>query len=686
MSFDDIPSYIDFTAFDFKAKNGAKELNCLLPRITFNLTFWAETGIFLETNCPKPTLDIARDRHSVVYNETDPYDAGAGIGNPGNDLPPEDVGQRDTLELVDPPTFFYSEHVSFRVGRTRRWHNVLLGLSEAMAALRFAYEIRRGTVASYTAGHTFHKIELKGPGTQLGPLDNDDVNVNPNDIVRVLDPDTGELKCWGEISNVLSGTELRIWPPGFVGEPPEEDDLVEIYLNKAPVPHEQSNEQLLELATEKLVYRRKAQMMTPENGFPASGGIVKWDDSEVAEDEFGNKPKSEVYMASVNYLTDTNAGVDEGMINFEAEGVKVGDYLIIDPAGELTGPTGVADEDRPEFGLRPYGDRGVDKTLDDFIAGRPAETDDNRGYYKVIEVEQTRIKVSPNREGESEFIGDTGVSSVMNALHGGMTPDTNEFALYPTIQGSLLTGDLDGDGLAGEEGQGDLRPTAFGGEDPLKPDDPDTLPNSFRDNYFSVGPFSYRIIRPTNLLKDDTVELILFHRERILSLMENFKTAMQDDKRGSFWDFQNDRHSFDLGIPSIPETGLGVPRNDYLFGLAGHYMVAPFMNDSDCLSILDRRVVLEDILLDSEQPPFSDPADPFYTKFAEEDGLPLLLGRIDQALNKSGRIRQKRLAWLYLRTTKTDGTLANIRNWDRILRERLAEQERLRRLQESTGD
>ena len=46
VSFDDIPSYIDFTAFDFKAKNGAKELNCLLPRITFNLTFWAETGIF----------------------------------------------------------------------------------------------------------------------------------------------------------------------------------------------------------------------------------------------------------------------------------------------------------------------------------------------------------------------------------------------------------------------------------------------------------------------------------------------------------------------------------------------------------------------------------------------------------------------------------------------------------------
>ena len=128
-----------------------------------------------------------------------------------------------------------------------------------------------------------------------------------------------------------------------------------------------------------------------------------------------------------------------------------------------------------------------------------------------------------------------------------------------------------------------------------------------------------------------------------------------------------------------------MPSNAYLYGLAGHFTVSPFLNDSDCLSILDRRVVLEDILLDREQPPFSAPEDPFYTKFAEDDGLPLLLGRIDQVLNKSDRIRQKRLAWLYLRTTKTDGTLANIRNFNSVLLQRLEERERVRRLQESTG-
>ena len=679
--FDNTPSYIDLSGFDFAAINkngGVGDLDCLLPTSSIELLFWAETGIFLETNFPKPTFDLSRDFRSIVCDSEGDFE--------GYDLPPEAVGERDTMDYdTGSITFPFSEHVTFSVRRIRRWHDVLLGLSDAMAALRFAYEIRRGTVDTYTWGHMFHKISLTGEGTQLGALDDEDVNVNAGDMVRVLDPDTNELKCWGEISNVLNGNELRIWPPGFIGGTPESGDPVEIYLSKAPVPQEQSNEQLLELMTDQVVLDRPAAMQTPEHGFPASGGMVKWDGSEVSPDEFGVKPKSAIYEASVNWLTDTNAGVDSGMINFEAEGVEIGDYLLIDPAGELVGPTGVADPDTPEYGMRPFGDRGADKTLDEFIAGRPAETDDNRGYYKVVKVEQTRIQVSPNRKGDSEFIGDTGVSGVMNAVHGGLTVDTNEFVLYPTIKSSLLTGDLNPDGFAGEEGQGDLRPTAFGGEDPLNPDTPDTLPNSFKDNPFSVGPFSYKIIRPTRLLNDDTVELILFHRERILSLMENFDTAMKQTKRGNYWEFQLDRHSFDLGIPTIPETGLGVPSNAYLYDLAGHYTVSPFLNDSDALSILDRRVILEDILLDREQPPFSDPTDPFYTKFSEEDGLPLLLGRIDQTLNKSDRIRQKRLAWLYLRTTKTDGTLASIRNWDALLKERMAERERLRRLQESTG-
>ena len=680
-SFEHTPSYIDLSDFDFAAvhTNGAVgALDCLLPTTKVAFVFWADTGVFFETNFPKPTFDLARDFRSIVCGPDDVFE--------GYNLPPEAVGERDTLDYDDGDIqFAFSEHVTFSVRRVRRWHEVLLGLSDAMAGLRFAYEIRRGTVDQYIQGRLFHKISLTGNGTQLGQLDNEDVNVNAGDMVRVLDPETGELKCWGEISNVLSGTELRIWPPGFVGGTPESGDPVEIFLTKAPVPQEQSNKQLFELATEEVILNRPAAMQTPENGYPASGGIVAWDDSEVQPDESGVKPKSAIYEASVNYLTDTNAGIDEGMLNFEAEGVEAGDYLVIDPAGELVGPTGVADPDVPEYGLRPFGDLGTDKTLTEFIAGRPAETDDNRGYYKIIKVEQTRVLVSPNREGESEFIGETGVLNVMNAVHGGLTPETNEFSLYPTIRGSLLTGTLNEDGFAGEEGQGDLRPTAFGGEDPLNPTDPDTLPNSFKDNPFSVGPFSYKIIRPTRLLNDETVELILFHRERILSLMENFDTAMKETKRGSYWEFQADRHSFDLGIPTIPETGLGVPSNAYLYGLAGYFTVSPFLNDSDCLSILDRRVVLEDILLDREQPPFSAPEDPFYTKFAEDDGLPLLLGRIDQALNKSDRIRQKRLAWLYLRTTKTDGTLANIRNFDSVLQQRLEERERVRRLQESTG-
>ena len=683
--YDNIPDYVDLSGLDFTRvnQNSADEgaLDCLLPGTEFALSLWMEAGIFLEPSFPRSTFDLSRNKRSLVTGLSELIDD-------ANTLNADEVGERQSIDhFIDDMENPFTEHVTFTVRRIRRFHDALLGLADAMSSLRFAYEIRKGQVQSYTEGNVFHTVELSGDGTQLGPCDNEDVNINGGDILRVIDPVTGQMKGWAEIASVIDGTTLKISPPGFIGEAPEIDDPVQIYLKQAPVPHEQSNEELLELATDRVLMRREASLSDDAgegNGYSASGGVVAWNTAEAGD----GATKADIFAESINYLTDTNVGLDDGQIDYLNVGVKKGDYLIIDPAGELSGPTG--QPDIVEYGMRPFGDRGCELTQPNFKAGGPSETDDNRGYYKIEEVEATRIKVTPSRGGTSEFIGDSGIGpELSNALHGGTPSYETKFALYPTIHGSEMTS-LAAPGLppSGEEGQGDLRPTAFAGEDPSAVDGVgDTVPNSFEGNPFSVGPFSYRIVRPTQLLRDDTIEIILFHRERILSLMENFEGAMKGDKQGSYWDFQNDRHAYDLGKPTIPDTGLGVPRNDFLYGLAGQFQYAPFVNDSDCLSILDRRVVLEDTFLDTEHPP-NDAPDPFFTAFTSSDewGLPLLLQRIDEVLDKSDRVRAKRLAWLYLRTTRTDGTLIKIKNWRATLVERLREQERMRMLKESMGD
>jgi len=738
-AYETIPTYIDISFLSLGGEFGINDptasvanncLNCLLPGTVFNATFWAEAGVFLEPNFPRPTFDLGRATRSVVCDDNGTVPATE------ESLDPNEVGERTVLDFIadedgdtvpDYPFDHFVERVQFSVRRIRRFHNYVLDpLSDAMKGLRFAYETRRSECVSYTQGYTFGKLIVKPPpdaeditgwGTQLGPLTDDDVNINVGDIVRVMNTTTGELRGWGEISKVegtledigagwLQGTEIQIGPPGFVGDDPIAGDQLEIYLFRPPVPHQQSNEQLLELATEEIIMTRRAALGpgNDENGYPAAGGIVKWDASSLPVPEPGDPPhpNTDIYGASVNFLTDTNAGLEDGQINFQSEGIEEGDYLLIDPAGEVEGWDNTQEQPDPvEEGLRPFGDIGTAVSeADGYEKGYPGELDDNRGYYKIEKIEETRVQVSPNRLGASELIGSSGQPNPIDKLHGGGSTPLNFFALYPTISASSLSGEIDPlDGTAnGREGQGDLRPTAFAGEDPHQglwanggpawdePGGETGVPphNSFKETPFSIGPFSYKVIRPTKFLKDDTVEMILFHRERILSLMENFEGAMRGDKSGTYWDFQNERHSFDLGDPTIPDTGLGVPRNNFLYGLAGQYQYAPFLNDSDCLSALDRRVILEDILLDIEHPP-NDTPDPFYTKFSEEDGFPLLLGRIDQILDKTDRIRQKRLAWLFLRTTKTDGTLANIRNWKAQLVERLIERERMRRLQESMG-
>lgn len=290
-------------------------------------------------------------------------------------------------------------------------------------------------------------------------------------------------------------------------------------------------------------------------------------------------------------------------------------------------------------------------------------------------VKAAELTVAPFED--SEYIGQDGEN---NALFGFGSPE--EIALYPTISGSAL-------GRDGKEGQGDLRPTAWAGTNPLAADGVgDVLPGSFKNCTLSIAPVSWIVIRPSDFFSEQSQELILMHRERIQSLVENLEEAMVGNKSGAYRIFREDRHIFDLGHPNIPAEGLGMPSNRFLYDCAGITKASPFLNDSDCLSILDRRVHCQDLTLDSTKPPYSDYSDPaiaFYTKLGLGVLRPLVPDRIEEALNSSDRFRGLRYAWLNFRAHRINGTLAEIDRFKRELPKRIREMERMRRMSEGAG-
>jgi hypothetical protein len=661
------------------------------PATTFP-AFYAEAGLFLEPSFPRPVSDLADGNAQVV--------AGPDFNSAALDLPADAVGSRAELDFLDvdeiavltaavPGNLF--ERVQVSVRRIRRWHEVQDQFALNLAALRYAYETRYGTINTYAQAGTFGTFVADGDGTQLGGFDDADVNINPGDIVRVYGETTGELIAQGEIASIQNATTLQLAPPGLIiyDEPdgttnpatPWVGLRFEVYLHLAPVPHQQSNDQLLELATDRVILKREAVMDDGAAG--QDGGMVAWDTSEAGPMP-GTQPeldvwKSTVYDASVNILTDTEAGTDPDQINFQQLGVEEDDIILIDPAGPLRPPgiDPVTPDEELEQGSRPYGDIGVDGRSTDWIKGRPAELDDNRGYYVVEEVSgPTELKLKTF--DDSPFAGMRGGDRLFS---GGDTA----FALYPTVNASGLTGQAD-PAIPSTEGQGDLRPTAFVGEDLLAVDGVgNTEPTSYADNFFSIAPFSYRILRPSGFFSEEALELILFHRERILSLIEHFKRAMDGSKRGTYREFQELRHIDDLGSPTVDEEGMGLLSNAFIYGVTGQFQTSPFLNDADCLSVLDRRVHCQDYELDLTKPPFDAGGD-FYTAMKDLGvGRPLVVDMFDNILNNSDRFRELRYSWLTYRVHRVDGTLPKVERFDRELPKRIRELERMRRMTEGTG-
>ena len=648
------------------------DIECILPGTRIALEdipgttkgLHIQAGVFLEPSFPRQVFDLSSAGPHVV-------DADFSLVGPPPSLTAE-IGMRNTADY-QAAVSVVPEEVTFQVRRIRRFHDVNGVIGKEIQPLRFAYEIRRGRITDYTTtNRRFGVVSAKdftmnwvGPpraqdvwndggtysGTNLGSFTDPDVNINPGDLFRVLDAD-GKVKEYATIASILDESTLLLEPPGLISSLPlAPDQRFEIFLRRAPVPHEQSNEQLLDLITDRLVHETFADEINELGGYvPADTGKTN------------------------QLFDDLNAPGGTGS-DFADLGVRRGDIVIVDPMGTtpITGETGVFHLGDVGLSVRAFHD-----------PGSPSVLDDNRGWYRVTSVvaengDPPHLEVS----GETIFTGPNGgdVTFPSDAFQAGLMG----YAVYPTVSDSGLTGNT--------EGQMDLRPTDFASG------------GTFGSNYYSMRPFSYRIIRPSNLFSPEAVDLVLCHRERVLSMLQLYKGMLTGSRSGDYFILQRDRHLHDLGDPVDFLDGVGVLTNAFIESVIGEVDKSPYYNSSSALAFLDRRFWILDRRLDSLVPESNvgsrvyDPGvdNPFplnfgpYTAFTDEAGVapgaavrPVLPDRIDVVLDAEDRFRPIRYTWLSYRTHRVLGTLPAIDRFDAEYESRVEEQQRLLDIQISS--
>lgn len=511
-----------------------------------------------------------------------------------------DIGMRSVAGLIPLQTH---EEIIFEVSRIRRWNGSTESIDDTIKRLPYVYETRRGVILPSTIKDT-----VITEGTQLGGFTEELVNVQSGDLLRII-ASTGEVIEEVVVEEVLSDTRLAIAPPyirsTLVLATPE-DYTFEIYLRTPMIPLEQSHQELKDMLVDEVLVQGTAGKVTTRNFLE--------DDSQ------------------------TFSGVQED------------DILIIDPQGELL----LSDEK----GTRPFGDKGT-PNRSEHITGRPSELDDNRGFYRVIEVIDGNVQVSPLHD----YAG-TGASPITF----GNPATFQDFAVLPIVTPVGEDGEF--------EGQNDLRPTQ-------EADSSD----SYKGNYYSIEPFSYTIIRPTGLFSKKMQDYTLFHRERILSWIEEIREPTRKPKTGFYHDFQREEHIAELNDPTDTDRGLGVISNEIIFSMSGETLVTPFINTSDCCSVLDRRNWCQDTRLDYLTPFGS--TDPYTSierllvGYTTSSGRPLQIDRIDEILDYSDQLRSLRYTWIDFRTNLSNGTLRKARFAQDLLERSLSEQDVLTVIEES---
>jgi hypothetical protein len=586
------------------------ENQCLLPGDRFTAgtdidptvadpTFYALGGIFLEPSFPRPVLNNANVVEKVVANT---YTMPSVNG----------IGLRDAADYGSPNTY---EDVRFFVRRIRRWHNQQEAVVEAFKPLQYIYETRRGFLASYTAFSRIVAVDTTpfGTATQLGDFTNPLVNINAGDVLRVLAAD-GTLLATAEIQQVVSATSLKLRRPGLDPSVVTFTEAFEIYLEQPLVPQEQSNDQLLEMVTSEEIYRRT----TDYPGASTAGGSVG----------------------------ETNELQDTGMTSWEGAGVQADDYVVIDPAGVLYIES--------ERGVRPFGDRScVERGGPTYEARGPKGLDDNRGFYKVVDVDKN--SAGDPAPGLLTVDGECGFTQSGEPFGAA----TAEYVVLPTIHKSELT-------VSQEEDQQALRPTAAAVVSPAGLSFTDRAEGGVDSPaYKSIEPFAFRIIRPNPIFSKDALELVLFMRERLLSWAEEIRLIQT--KAGSYYIFQKEVHIEDVGN-ATGGGGLGLLTNSEVESLEGLVSITPFANSDDCLSVLDRRVWILDFRLDADS----------YTDFATNSLVqrPVLPDYIEDVLNLSDLFREQRFGWISFRGNREDGSIQTAKRALSSLNKRLAKARR----------
>lgn len=627
-----VAAYFDVSALDWDTihfngtTSSAGTLPCLLPgdKVVFADSFTspatsgfvALAGVFLEPSFPLPTGDLGQT--VVPHVVAAAYSATTYT----------QVGMRDINDYAAAS----QEVVHFYVRRIRRFHEAQQKLVGNLQLLKPVYETRRGVPLSYGALGTRELVAdtaLYGAATNIGAFNSAETNIHPGDVLRLLDS-SGALMEEVEVEAVVNATTLRLKRPGLLSTLAA-GMTFEVYLRQAPVPHEQSCEQLLGLLTDQVVLDRPVDYTNPAT----TGG------------------QTTVF----NFLSDTDPTVD-----YTAAGVLAGDYIIVDPAGTLF----ISDE----TGARPIGDQSVDTRLVEYIAALPDPLDDNRGFYRVVADADPNLPTVLEVDGASRFGGgaEDGSDDVVYGDSGW------EYVVLPTIHASALTASAPPP-TNGREGQQSLRPTA------------PAVGTSFAartgtDADKSIQPFGYRIIRPSSVFSQDATELILFMRERMLSWIEEVSGAYTNNKGGDYYTFQAENHIEDVGSPTSPTDGLGVISNQFLISLIGLIEFAPFANTSDCLSVLDRRFWVLDTRLDGEAPvglptPYAD--------LVNGTGRPVLPDLINDVLDNDDRFRALRYSWVVFRADRVSGSLQALARARSTLPEQIEAQRQLLLLKKGLG-
>jgi hypothetical protein len=262
--YDDVPQYVELNLtlaqWNSIHAGAAAGLTTLLPGDTLTTIdagavdpngFLAQAGIFLEPSWPRPTLDLSGGTERVV--------------DAGHSVAAADIGFRDGPTFGEGPT----ESVTWEARRIRRFHEVLQGIGELLGPLRYVYQKRTGVVTAFGSGpigpdsFVYPYVVTAAGETNLGPFNDDLVNINPGDFFRLVDAD-GNLVDEVEIAGVQSETEIWLKEPGItkVAAADVPGMSFEVYLRQVPVPHEQSNEQLYSQIVDQVILERTVDYAT----------------------------------------------------------------------------------------------------------------------------------------------------------------------------------------------------------------------------------------------------------------------------------------------------------------------------------------------------------------------------------------------------------------------------------------